>query len=705
MVIAISPLVFFRPKLSFIPSARALFVCLSLFGSSVTSIEQFGLQLGTITGAQWSAEGVELNVNWLENQRVSFVLSAAKISHSVLTFPLQSAQIQCSQGVIDAQRISCEQGRLQLANPLLDNDSFPLRFNWEQADQILDIELQGVGFAGGNLDLHLHGTASNWQGEVSARRLSMQLLNKLLPALGVAAKLKAQGRADGELALVGVGAALQTAEWSLKLQRVAFSGPNGDFVGERLNADWRGKLRQNGRGYNGNTRLLVRQGALLTPFVYAEVDDQPIAMTTEFQLDSAFGRVLVNRFEYQDPRVISLSAQGEIELNPKLRVKRLTVRSQPIEAGRVYRKYLQPVLADDFFQGVEVTGGARFDFELDLISKLDLDLDSLSIRHGNLENGSHESFHLSGLAGRLSWSSADSAARSHLSWREGSLLRRITLGSGQAFFKLQGDELRLDAPLSLPLLDGELKAERLLVNLAESGARVDFSGYVTPISMELISEALGWPPLAGELSAMIPGVSYDEGELKLRGITLVRVFDGTILLKNLRLDDLFGPLPLLSADVELKALDLETLTSTFSFGRITGRLEGQINGLLLEQWRPVAFDARFATPDKDPGSHRINQKAVDNISNLGGMGISGALSRSYLRFFEEFGYEKLGISCRLENNVCEMGGIEAADRGYYLVKGGGLPRIDIIGFNRKTDWNVLVDKLKQVAEGGSPVIE
>ena len=43
----------------------------------------------------------------------------------------------------------------------------------------------------------------------------------------------------------------------------------------------------------------------------------------------------------------------------------------------------------------------------------------------------------------------------------------------------------------------------------------------------------------------------------------------------------------------------------------------------------------------DGQAEAISQKAVDNISNLGGAGISGALSRSFLRFFEEFGEEKL----------------------------------------------------------------
>lgn len=706
MVIVISLPVSFRHRRLFIRSTRALFVCLSLFGSRVISVEQFSVQLGTISSSQWSAEGVELNVNWLGTQSASFVLSADRISHNALPFPLQSAKIQCLQGIIDDQQLSCEQGRLTVTNPLLDKDSFPLRFRWEKAEQKIDLALQEVGLAGGSLDLHLVSAAADWNVEVVARGISIQQLHKPLSALGVAiSAIKAQGRADAEISFSGDGAILQSGEWSLKLQQVAFSGAGGEVIGEGVTGDWRGKLSQGRNGYAGDTQLLLRQGALLTPYLYVEVDKQPISITGEFQLDSTLNNMAVSRFAYQDPGVILLSGKGGIELAPRFRVERLTVQSQPIQAGRMYRKYLQPVLADEFFQGLEVSGAARFELEKDSISRLDLELDGLTVRQGEIQAVAQENFYLSGLQGKLSWSSGDSVSRSSLSWREGALLQRITLGAGQAFFKLKGDAMHLDEPFSLPVLDGELRAERLSINQTKSGSRVEFQGYVTPISMQLISEALEWPPLAGQLSAMIPGVSYDEGVLKLRGMTLVRAFDGDILVKNLQLDDLFGPLPVLSADVELKALDLETLTSTFSFGRITGRLEGQINDLLLEQWRPVAFDARFATPDKDPGPHRISQKAVDNISNLGGMGISGALSRSYLRFFKEFGYEKLGINCRLENNVCEMGGIEAADKGYYLVKGGGLPRIDIIGFNRKTDWNVLVDKLKQVAEGGSPVIE
>jgi hypothetical protein len=255
------------------------------------------------------------------------------------------------------------------------------------------------------------------------------------------------------------------------------------------------------------------------------------------------------------------------------------------------------------------------------------------------------------------------------------------------------------------VLDGTLQAERFELEQLDSGPGLAFQGFLTPISMNLVSRALGWPELSGVLSGMIPRVSYEEGTLHVDGTLLIRVFDGRILVRELRLEDLLGPLPVLEAEIELWELDLETLTRTFSFGKITGKLEGRVDGLRLENWRPVSFDARFNTPEADRSRHRISQRAVDNISDLGGSGVSGAISRSFLQMFEEFGYSRLGISCKLKRGVCEMGGVEPAKQGYYLVKGGGMPRIDIVGFNRRTDWEVLVEKLVEISEGGTPVIQ
>ena len=52
-----------------------------------------------------------------------------------------------------------------------------------------------------------------------------------------------------------------------------------------------------------------------------------------------------------------------------------------------------------------------------------------------------------------------------------------------------------------------------------------------------------------------------------------------------------------------------------------------------------------------------------------------------------------------------MGGVAGAKQGYYIVKGGGLPRIDVIGYTRKVDWPVLLARLKRVSSGADAVVK
>jgi hypothetical protein len=175
----------------------------------------------------------------------------------------------------------------------------------------------------------------------------------------------------------------------------------------------------------------------------------------------------------------------------------------------------------------------------------------------------------------------------------------------------------------------------------------------------------------------------------------VAVFDGDITVDALRIVELLSPLPRLTADIRLRRLDLEPLTSTFAFGQITGRLDGEILGLRLLNWQPSAFDARFYTSPTDPDRQRISQRAIDNLAELGG---AGGLSYGFLRFFDSFNYAVIGIGCRLEREVCEMNGAEAANGGYYLVRGRGLPRINVIGSATRVSWPALLQQLANLPQ-------
>ena len=200
-------------------------------------------------------------------------------------------------------------------------------------------------------------------------------------------------------------------------------------------------------------------------------------------------------------------------------------------------------------------------------------------------------------------------------------------------------------------------------------------------------------------------MSYVNQQIQVDGALMVKLFEGTTVIRDLRLDKPFGALPQLYANVDLTGLDLETLTRTFDFGKITGKLDGHLTNLRLSNWQPVQFDAYFATPEGDKSRRRISQKAIDNLSQIGG-GVGGILSRSFLRFFEDFSYQKLGLSCILRNETCLMSGVGEAKQGYYIVKGGGLPpRINVVGYTRQVDWPDLIERLKAVSQSSGPVIQ
>jgi hypothetical protein len=87
--------------------------------------------------------------------------------------------------------------------------------------------------------------------------------------------------------------------------------------------------------------------------------------------------------------------------------------------------------------------------------------------------------------------------------------------------------------------------------------------------------------------------------------------------------------------------------------------------------------------------------------------VSGAVSRSFLRFFEDFPYDRLGIRCRLANGVCDMGGVAPAQPdGYYLVKGRLVPpRLDVIGYADRVDWHTLLAQISAVIRQPASTVE
>jgi hypothetical protein len=275
-------------------------------------------------------------------------------------------------------------------------------------------------------------------------------------------------------------------------------------------------------------------------------------------------------------------------------------------------------------------------------------------------------------------------------------------------FSTRGRQFRLLQPTRIPVLDGSIDLDSFRVrNAGLPSVAFLVDATIQPISVQKLCQAFGWPEFGGRVGGVISKLRMREGIITLGTTLHAQVFDGEVTISDLRLEQPFGQWPRFYSSIALDNLDLEPITSAFSFGRITGRLSGSINGLQLFNWTPIAFDARLYTPPSDRSRHRISQRAVQNIGSIGGggAGVATALSSGFLRFFEDFNYDRLGLSCRLENEICVMNGVAPAPNGnYYLVKGKGLPRIDVIGSSRRVDWTRLVQQLIAMTESGGPVV-
>jgi hypothetical protein len=419
------------------------------------------------------------------------------------------------------------------------------------------------------------------------------------------------------------------------------------------------------------------------------------------------GRELtIERFAVDHADVAKASGSAGLDFANEQPLRSLSLQLAALEFPGAYESYLQPLLLDTNFKAMQTAGKIAGQIEIasGAPSSVDLALDALTFDTGA------RTFALESLGGAVHWR-VDSEAETRdsvLRWSGGTILG-LALGASELQFNGSGRQFRLLQPTRIPLLDGALALESLRIrNAGLPSVAFMVDATLEPIDVKQLCRTFGWPEFGGRVGGSISKLRMREGVVTLGTTLSAQVFDGNVTLSDVLLQEPFGKWPRFSSNVEFDNLDLELMTGAFSFGRITGRLSGRVAGLRLFNWAPVAFDARLYTPPGDRSKHRISQRAVENIGSIGGggAGVAAALSSGFLRFFDDFNYDQLGLSCRLENNVCAMNGVAPAPNGgYYLVKGKGLPRIDVIGSSRRVDWPRLVQQLIAATKSGGPTVQ
>jgi len=490
-------------------------------------------------------------------------------------------------------------------------------------------------------------------------------------------------RISGPLALRGIG--LETADATIA----------GENLGGRFAIDYRTTPALSLLAVDGE----LRGGEFLAGNTYVALPATPVGLRIDALQRAGAGWELPS-IEWRDGDALTAEGSARFGTDASLQVFAIDVHSGDMSPLR--QRYLSGWLGLFGMGEVDLHGAMdlRVQVRDGLLQVADASLHGVDLRDPN------ERFVFTGLQGDVRYS-AGAPVQSELRWQGGKLYgldfeaARLPFASAEGLLRFREDAI-------VPLLGGRMTFRDLTIRppQGEAGADIRFALVLDDIDFGRVSEALGLPAFQGRLSGTIPNARYANERIDFDGGLSMQLFDGQVAFSSLALERPFGSAPSLSADIALDDLDLLPLTEVLGFGSITGRLDGRITGLRLVDWTPVAFDARFITDARPGVKQRISQRAVQNISSVGDASFVTSLQGQLIGLFDDFGYRRIGIGCRLANEVCSMSGLHSANNAFTIVEGAGIPRLSVVGFNRQVDWPTLVERLTAVGSGEvKPVFE
>ncbi len=664
---------------------------------SVNKVESF-------QSKYFSINDISISISFKSTDEIAINLHTEDISSEYIS-DIKSITAQCNSIKLSNQTYDCTDGKLIIEHPLFDDAGSPITFSYHLTQGLKSFSITKLIFSQGQHTVDAQKKGKNWSVTINSQNIDLPTLFNLVETSN-----ETLSNYPVENGTMNLNASIHFDQSRVQSAQVETSFENLSMDAEQVmeNVTLKTKLeliqKQQTWVFSNTTQFL--SGALYLvpgfdvfkekPGFYLDINDQPLNMNISGKSDLEFTSYEINQFEYQQGDLIEVNGLGKIDLTADQIIESLSLQVNAPNLKDIYPIYIQPILLPTNYSDLELSGGIRvnIDHQHNQLQSLQLEFDDIYI------DDQFNRFSISGLNSEINLEESNRTQSSSVSW-DGMSVYKILFGAGDMDFSSLGKNFQVQKWQDVNLLDGGLSINKLsLNNLGQEDFKLVLDGELKPISLSIFTQVMGWPLMSGTLAGEISGFQYSNNNLILDGDIKFKVFDGDIILSDFSIENLFSNYSRLRTHIDLTNLDLQQLSKTFTFGEIKGTLNGKMHEFTLENWQPVYFDAAFSTPEDDARPHRISQKALDNLSELGG-GITGVLSNSLLKFIPEYSYGQLGFSCRLSNGICNLGGVKETEHGFYILTKGGLfpPWVDVMGTGRSIKWDHLIDGLKQIAEG------
>ena len=263
---------------------------------------------------------------------------------------------------------------------------------------------------------------------------------------------------------------------------------------------------------------------------------------------------------------------------------------------------------------------------------------------------------------------------------------------------LANNELRLHQPLRLTLFGGEVELRNLAwSDIISDPKAVTFSADTKRLQLQDLTEAFHWPRFSGQLNGAIPEIESAGQTLRTRGEIQAELFGGQLRLSKLEIENPFSALASIKMSAKLESIQLEQLSKTFAFGRISGILEGTIDDLVITDGQPSQLRADLHSVERSGFDQRISVDALNKITVLSSGQEAGALYGGLAGFFDSFRYSKLGFKATLRNDRLTLRGVESEGEKELLVVGSFLPpTVNIVSHTQEIAFSELLRRLERI---------
>jgi hypothetical protein len=694
----------------------AIAVCLLplLFGLCAAQAQARVLEakIAGITTGVASLQRIDVVLDWpAQAEQGRLRLRAAQVEMPDLGYRWRDVSWECPLRRDGAGGWRCE-------GDLRSGRAAPLRLAVDLGTAFTDLRLQQ-----GQARIGVHRVAAAPDDtRIDLTRIPVLWVQALLGQAWADARLKS-GVVDGELQLRASPNAPLEVAGPLRLSAVGLETPDASVAMENVGAHLNLKASIAARERRVRMTGDLRGGELLFGSAYVALPPTPVTLTVEGIGDASGWRLPM--LAWGDGT--TLRAQGKAAFANDGAFRALDLQLDSRDAAPLTARYLSGFLSTYGLSDLVLDGGmqARFMIDEGGLRAFEARFETLDVRDGG------EVFRFDALDGDLHFS-ADAPRESRLRWAGGRLYG-LDFGAADVPLRSADGAIVFREPVSFPAVGGHLRFDRfeLRPRAGDRGLQSLFGLTLEDMDVGKLAQALGWPAFRGTLSGRIPDARYIDDRLSFEGGLDMQVFDGRVRMSSLAMERPFGVAPTLSADLELDDLDLRSVTEVFDFGSITGRLDGRIHGIRLVDWTATAFDAELHTDRAAARAkrerQRISQRAVQNISSVGDASFVTTLQGQLIALFDDFGYRRIGITCRLRNQVCAMDGLDSLEDfvalkdedpsaapaglrsdndGFTIVEGAGLPRLNVVGFKRRVDWSTLVERLAAIGQGDvKPVVE